>query len=75
VLLSGERRNFQPYPKEGQSLQDALQLDALTTRYSHARIVGTCRDALGAAHAIDETVDIREWWAQTQASAEMVRRD
>lgn len=50
-------------------------LDDLTTAHETMHLVGTCRDALGAEHTIDESIEIRESWQLTQAASERVKTD
>ena len=38
-------------------------------------LLGTCRDALGNEHTINETIEIRESWQLTQAASERVKTD
>lgn len=50
-------------------------LDELTQTHETMHLSGSCRDALGNEHTINETVEIRESWQLTQAASERVKVD
>lgn len=66
VVAPGEQHEFVPAPDEEPN--DLLGLDALTAKYSAYRLRGTYKDALGANHAIDESLDLRDFWETTKAA-------
>jgi hypothetical protein len=66
VVAPGEHHEFIPAPEEEPN--GLLGLDALTAKYSTYRLRGTYSDALGALQAIDETLDLRDFWETTKAA-------
>lgn len=69
VVAPAESHDFIPSPKEEPN--GLLHLDALTERYSHVRLLGTCRDALGGQHEIDERFEMREYWTKVKAAVHL----
>jgi len=72
VVAPGEHHEFIPDPDGPNGLMD---LDALTAKYSTYRLRGTYKDALGTAHTVDESFDIREFWETTKAVEHLMPED
>jgi hypothetical protein len=66
VVVPGEFHDFAPEPTPNGS----FHLDQLTEKYETFRLLGTCRDALGATHQIQEEMNIREYWRLVQEADE-----
>jgi hypothetical protein len=71
VLAPGETHDLAPSPK-GTEEDSQFYLDELTKRFTHLRVAATYSDALGDPHAVEESVEIREWWSAVQSSKQLV---
>ena len=66
VMAPGETHHF--FPERRTETQAAgegetLRIEALVETYAEVRLDGSYRDALGKAHAADDTLgDLSEWW-------------
>jgi hypothetical protein len=54
--------------RPGAATPDIIKLTQLTNEFTHLRLTGRHRDALGQPIAVDERVEIREWWRAIQAA-------
>jgi hypothetical protein len=70
LVTPGESHDFVPSPEEEPN--GLLGLNDLTSRYTHVRLSGSCRNALGDEHPIEEQMEIRDYWRQMK-SAEHIR--
>jgi hypothetical protein len=68
--MPGEFREFTPRDL-GPEWSD---IPTVTAAYSSLELHGTCRDAFGDSHAVDEVFDLREWWQSVVAAHERVER-
>jgi hypothetical protein len=60
LLSPGEENDFLGLQKPGTT--EVLDLDSLVSNYSEIRMSGSCRDALGTAYVVDDTIsDVEEW--------------
>lgn len=75
VVVPGETHDFIPWSTEEDKDRDLVNIDNAIELFSYLRLSGTCRDALGEVHEIDERVDIREWWNELRISNETVPHD
>jgi hypothetical protein len=61
VVAAGESHDFIPDPSGG-APNGRLHLDVLTDAFGELRLQGTCADALGKSHAVEDKLDVREYW-------------
>lgn len=74
TLAPGEGRDFIPDPPDADP-NELAHLDQLVARYSHVTLTANYEDALGTAHVVDQTIEIRDWWAAIKTAHEMVTHD
>jgi hypothetical protein len=74
VVAPGESHILNPLP-DGAGSEKQFELDRMTERFTHLRLVGTYADALGARHDVDDQVEIREWWRLLRASGQQLEHD
>jgi hypothetical protein len=70
LVTPGESHDFVPSPEEEPN--GLLGLNDLTSRYTHVRLSGSCRNPLGDEYPIEERMEIREYWQQMK-KAEHIR--
>jgi hypothetical protein len=61
--------------RPGAATPDIIKLTQLTNEFTHLRLTGRHRDALGQPIAVDERVEIREWWRAIQAAHHLAPPD
>lgn len=74
VVAPAETHDFIP-TRPALAVVETVRLTALTQEFSHIRLRGECRDALGEKHKVDERIEIREWWKLLQDAHHLVDRD
>lgn len=74
IVAAAEAHDFAPKHR-GAEDGGIVRLTALTQEFTHVRLLGRCRDALGGVHQIDERIEIREWWRVLQEANHIVDKD
>lgn len=72
LIASGGGQSFDPLPDEG---SQALQLDHLISRFTELCLAGASYDALGRRHAIEERLELRQFWTIHKAAVAMQPHD
>lgn len=71
IVVPGEAHDYRVDDESG----EMLDLHTLTQRHTHFHLSGSCEDALGVTHQIEQRVEIREAWRLAQAANEILPQD
>ena len=74
VISSSESHDFIP-TRPGSPTSDWVHLTPMTDEFTHLRLRGTYRDALGTSMKVDERVEIQSWWRTTKTARHLVPPD
>jgi hypothetical protein len=74
IFVPGQAQEFHVTPPDEPNAQLGY-INRLVERYSHIRLEASYKNALGTTLAIDETIEIREWWKHQVDAHTLVVKD